>query len=108
MEVKYSNLYDNIAIFSPANILLCYVNKKKISFYIKKNLVDKIDDQNYRLTFTPKGLGTINEGQFAQTPSKRINQCVVSGTTINLTLHHVVPTYVRRHFPLEEKSNFQF
>ena len=101
-------LYGNIGVYSPDGIFMFHANKRKLNFYIKTNLVEKIGDKKYQLTFVPGGVGNGNKGETFAIP--RENRCVVTGITDYqvLTRHHIVPLVFRKHFPLEEKRNFQW
>ena len=91
--------YDNFKIFHPDGTLMCFCSKKKASWYLKNGLAVKESESHIRLTFTPKGYGDPE-----QILVGRKNCCVVTGDTINLTKHHVVPTQFRQHFDTSYKD----
>jgi hypothetical protein len=91
--------YGNYEVYHPTGKLMFFCNKKKFNWYIKKGLADKISEKSIRLTFVPNGFG---EDPEYLTP--RENICVITGSTDNLTKHHVVPTQYRQHFPMKYKS----
>lgn len=98
--------YGNIAVYSPDDILMFYTNTGKLRFYIKNDLIEKIEENKYRLKFTPNGLGYAKN---LDCLIPRENRCVVSGDKDlrKLSRHHIVPTFFRKHFPIEFKSSFQ-
>lgn len=110
--VSDNRAYGNIAVYSPDDILMFYTNQNKLKFYLKNDLAEKIDENKYRLKFIPNGLGYSAEnnefgGHDCLVP--RENKCVVSGEE-NIKLlskHHIVPSFFRKHFPVEFKSCFQ-
>ena len=85
--------------------LLFLSSIKKLNFYKKKGLVKHIKDDEYTILFTPHVLCSDKN---PETLIPRKNCCVVTGGTKNLTRHHIVPSFFRRHFPEELKLNFQF
>lgn len=97
------NLYGNITVLSPDNIFMFRANEKKLEFYVKNNLAERINDVTYRLTFVPKGLG---HGDETLSPPRK-NICVVSGTSEELTRHHIVPRFFRRLLPERYKHSYK-
>jgi hypothetical protein len=103
--------YDNIEFYAPTGELMFFSSQSRLDFYLSKDLVEKIGNKKYQLKFEPKGLGYSDEysswNSFCLEP--RANRCVVSGETdyTKLTKHHIVPTYFRKHFPIEHKISFQ-
>lgn len=99
-------LYGNIAVYSPDDVFMFYANDRKMVFYIKNDLVEKIGEKAYRLKFVPKGLGN-SAGRGEKIGYPRENRCVVTGNIENLTKHHIVPRFFRVFLPEKFKSNFQ-
>lgn len=95
-------VYGNFQVLSPDNILMFRCDKKKINWYLKRNLAEYVDEFTIRLNFKPNGLGNHNK-EFGL--SKMKNHCVVCNTQSYLTRHHVVPFCYRKYFPLELKSH---
>jgi len=93
--------YQNYAIYSPDDVLMAYVKRKNVEWYIKRDLADWISEKAIRLKFAPKGLGN-HKDLYAL--GHKENRCVVCGTEHNLTRHHVIPTLYKKHFPLEFKE----
>lgn len=99
-----NNLCDNCRIYSPDNVLMCFVSKKRVNWYVAKGLAEVIQDEfNFstaiRLKFNPKGFGhaLVNGNECMLSPKKNI--CVVCGSPNAITKHHVVPSRYRKYFP---------
>ncbi len=92
--------YGNYEVFHPKGHLMFRCDLKKINWYLDRNLAIRMSDNAIKLTFEPKGNG---EEDFFLKDSRK-NHCVVSGSTIDLTKHHVVPSQFRTYFPLKYKS----
>lgn len=94
-----SNAYGNIEIYSPGNDLMFITNQKKLNFYLKKELAEKIGDKKYRLLFEPKGIGHGERNKELLT--QRANQCCCCGNKdlLTMTRHHIVPTRFRKFLP---------
>ena len=106
--LKNNKLYDNCSVYSPCGTLMFRCKKKRIKWYLDRNLAEIIeipgeDGLCAQLLFKPKGLGKYNDPYSLE---KAENKCVVCGTDEDLTKHHVIPTMYRKHFPLEYKSNY--
>jgi len=99
--------YQNYQILSPEGKLMFRTSKKRMDWYVSRNLAKIVDDQGLvaQLLFEPKGPGGINDPFYNQ---EMINQCVVCGTADDLTRHHLVPYTYRKHFPEELKSNTSY
>lgn len=98
-EALHSNAYDNCKVYHPNGKLMFYCSLKRLNWYLKNDLAEKLDDTSIKLTFTPKG-----EGEPDHLLHPRESKCVVCGTEDNLTKHHVVPYQYRKLFPLEYKD----
>jgi hypothetical protein len=103
-----NNLYGNIAVYSPDMDFMFYCNQRKLNFYIKNNLIKEIGEDKFQLTFKPSGLGHSDTDSLCGfgIKSKRENMCVVTGKTNNLTKHHIVPTFFRKHLPTKYKCSY--
>jgi hypothetical protein len=91
--------YSNILIVAPDGQPLGSIGEKKMQFYVKGNLVDKVDPilgftEVYRLKFEPEGR-TIHTHHI----EPRENKCVVTGEEEDLSLHHVVPYFIKKRLP---------
>lgn len=94
-------MYDNIRMLSEDGRLLSYIDKKRMSFYLRKDLATQIDESTIRLKFKHRAEGTISFFK-----DKLSNNCVVCGISENLTRHHVVPYRFRKHMSeLYKNSN---
>lgn len=98
-------LYGNCEVYSMHNKLMFRCNLRKINWYMKRGLAEKINDDplSIRLNFEANGTGEPED----VLKIKRENQCVVCGQTDidKLTKHHIVPYEFRKHFPEHYKSN---
>lgn len=100
-----SRAYGDIAIYSPDDKLMFRTNEHRLEFYLKKDLVEKIDEKKYKLRFEPKGNGYGDRNKELLEP--RENKCVRCGDEdlLVLTRHHVVPSRFRKYLPHNIKSN---
>lgn len=101
---KKENLYFNGAMEAPDGTLLARVSKKVLDWYLTRNLAVKMSENPLviRLNFQPKGVADRVKNLLCEMS----NQCVVCGSSNQLTKHHVVPRSFRIHFPSEIKSHF--
>ncbi len=113
-EAKKTAVYHNNRVYHPTALspdgvspkLMFMTNRKKINFYLNNNLANVINERpdgtvDIILTFIPKGLGCNSEFDLAE----KSNVCVISGDSIDLTQHHVVPSMYGKFFPWERKQN---
>ena len=56
-EALHSNAYDNCKVYHPNGKLMFYCSLKRLNWYLKNDLAEKLDDTSIKLTFTPKGEG---------------------------------------------------
>lgn len=107
------NLARNNELFSPDDILLAVLPEKKLKFYIKKNLVEKISDNKYRLKFTPKGYGCNDDNYKLSDDEKKFfgklieHKCSVCESTSKIELHHIIPHAYRKELSDEMKDNIR-
>lgn len=110
---KYSTqneIYEHCGIEAPDGELLCYCDRRKADWYIKKKLAEVKTFTPFivKLKFEPNGRKNRTEedirGDAYYTCTKQ-NICVVCGSTSNLIRYHIVPIQYRRHFPNELKSH---
>jgi hypothetical protein len=98
-------IYDNCKVLNPNGDLMFRCLKKKINWYLKRNLAVVIDNDplTIQLNFVPKGKGELNESLL----HVRENKCVVCGDIKleNLTKHHLIPYEFRKHFPIKMKEH---
>jgi exonuclease 3'-5' domain-containing protein 2 len=101
-----TDIYENFTILHPNGERMCYCDKKKINWYLKKNLAKQIDEKTIQLLFEPKGIGDLHLSKAYE--NNKQNLCVVCGCEDNLTKHHIVPYQYRKHFPEAFKSHNHF
>jgi hypothetical protein len=95
-------LYDNHKLLSPEGRLLALIDTKRAKWYVRKGLATfEPDSLAVRLKFCPTN-SVDEKDDFNLIP--RRNQCVVCGTTEDLTRHHVIPQSFRKYFDLKFKS----
>jgi 5-methylcytosine-specific restriction endonuclease McrA len=103
--IKSSTYYSNVLIISKEGKALSTVSDKRANWYLKNNLAHVVTPpEGYpkaiQLTFEPN---PCKDPQiFELTVSK--DECVLCGKKTHLTLHHVIPYVLRRHFPVEHKA----
>lgn len=95
-------LYDNIKLLSPSGKVVALIDKKTANWYVKHKLGLQSDGNSITLLFEPRNRSRVDD-PFYLTP--RENKCVVCGTSEDLTRHHVVPRFFRRHFPIRLKAS---
>jgi hypothetical protein len=104
LQESQSNIYDSYEIQDPRGKLLFLCDKKKIKWYVKKDLVDHVGGKTYKLKFEPKGPGNTNPFFLERLP----NQCVVCGVKERLSKHHIVPYQYRKVLPDDYKNSNHF
>jgi hypothetical protein len=95
--------FSNTTILGPDGHFMAYVSEKKARFYLARNLatMEQPEPLVIKLCFQPKGPGHKNDA-FEET--KRVNQCVICGTTHNLVCYSIVPRMYREHMPKNMQS----
>lgn len=95
--------YDNSIMLSCEGEPMTTISDDKVEWYLVRGLATRVSYPGYakaiRLTFKAKA----NSNDAADL-IKMENRCVVCGTDQSLSLHHVLPYSVKRHYPLEEKQ----
>lgn len=97
-------MYDSFEVQDPRGKILFLCDKKKIRWYIKKNLVTKITDTTFRMINEPKGPGNVNPYFLERLESR----CVVCGVKEKLSKHHIVPYQYRKVLPDDYKNSNHF
>jgi hypothetical protein len=97
--------YANILLLSNTGEKLSTIGGKRADWYVEKNLAVELPPfEGYsrvlQLKFTPKN----NLGNEFSLLVKH-NQCVICGSPSELSLHHVIPYCIKRHFPSEKKEH---
>ncbi|KAN0031427.1 hypothetical protein ACTFIV_005291 [Dictyostelium citrinum] len=97
-------LYDNCLMYSPDDVLLCSISKKKVEWYVSRQLADIIKDEplSIKLKFQPHGEGHSGDDYYL---AHKENICVVCGSTHKILRHSVVPHCYRQYLPEEIKSH---
>lgn len=99
--------YDNNLLVAKDGKPLATVGDDRIEWYVSRNLATLIPwpDAHYKqvaqLNFVHAGKDDARPGDLI----RMANQCVVCGSTETLSLHHVTPYSVKRHYPLADKAN---
>jgi len=96
------DLSDNWDVHHPNGTHMYTTSKRKVDWYLQRDLAEIIAPNKVRLKFIPKGEGFKEHEIFGKLP--RINRCVVCGEEHNLQRHHVVPYHYRKFMPLKYKS----
>ena len=96
------DLSDNWDVHHPNGLHMYTTCKRKVDWYLGRDLAIIIAPKKIQLTFTPKGEGFKEHEVFGKSP--RVNKCVVCGEEKGLQRHHVVPYHYRKFMPLIYKS----
>jgi hypothetical protein len=106
-ENSNKNRNRNCKVYHPDGKLMFVNSEKKAKWYIEKTgaIILKEEDgriKEIQLTFEPKGTGFEEDDSFGL--SIQEFKCVVTGSSENLTRHHIIPYSYRKHMPIEYKS----
>jgi len=95
---RKGNLYEHCRLLNQEGQILANCNRKKIQWYLDRNLGTIVKQQplTLRLNFVANGPGHRGDKFYLE---KRENVCVGCGSSNNLHRYHVVPLYYRKHFP---------
>lgn len=102
------NLYGNCIMLSPDGFVMCRCNEKKAIWYISRGLAKFLfhDPLVFQLIFTPKSTGNHGDTKYNQFYlSSKQNICCVCGKKKDLTKHHCVPRFYRKHLPDNIKNH---
>ncbi|KAJ2457433.1 hypothetical protein GGF42_002678 [Coemansia sp. RSA 2424] len=105
MQARAKAVYENCAVLDIAGNLLFKASRKRLDWYLSRDLATVVDDQTIQLNFANRGTGRSTEPFYLQDMQ---NVCVVCGTTSGLTMHHVVPHQYRQHMGTAIKSRSSF
>lgn len=105
--VRKTALYENCRIQAPDGQVLCTCNKKKLAWYVERELADVVEMRDgepfaVRLRFEPSGRGAYDDDFYL---GEKENCCCVCGSKNQYLRHHVVPHSYRQHFPETMKSH---
>ncbi|GMH33336.1 hypothetical protein BSKO_01170 [Bryopsis sp. KO-2023] len=101
-----SKVYDNCMMLSVDGDLLCYCDRRRLDWYLKKGLANKISDEPYtiQLLFQHRLTDELNGAHDFYIQSRK-NRCVSCGEEGHYLRYKVVPACYRRHFPVHLKSH---
>ncbi|ORX88086.1 hypothetical protein BCR32DRAFT_288839 [Anaeromyces robustus] len=107
INAKKKPIYENCSVYTIDNLLLFRCNRKKINWYLSKDLADIIEakpgeDFAIRLKFVARGK---SHSDTLWGTEDRANQCCVCGSEDHLNLHHVFPYVYRKWCPEIVKSH---
>lgn len=111
-QVLVGEYYSNILLVSQKNVPLTTVSEDRAEWYVSRDLAEILSDEEkakfppvyskiVRLKFKAK-LEDKTDPFYQQIVE---TQCVVCGSRKGLTLHHVVPSCIRKWFPDEHKNH---
>ncbi|KAJ6686902.1 POLYMYOSITIS/SCLERODERMA AUTOANTIGEN-RELATED [Salix purpurea] len=100
-----SPVYHNCRIYANDGRLLCYCDKRKLEWYLRRDLAKLVDDDALAimLLFEPKGRPE-DEGNDFYIQSKK-NICVGCGEGSHYLRYRIIPSCYRMHFPEHLKSH---
>ncbi|MED6147617.1 hypothetical protein PIB30_045531 [Stylosanthes scabra] len=98
-------VYHNCRIFANDGRLLCYCDRKKLEWYLSRDLAKLVDEDPpaIMLLFEPKGRPEDEDNDF-YIQSKR-NICVGCGEGSHYLRYRIIPSCYRMHFPEHLKSH---
>ncbi|KAJ2879463.1 hypothetical protein FB639_003082, partial [Coemansia asiatica] len=88
MLPRAKTIYENCSVLDVSGNLLFRAGRKKLDWYLSRDLAREIDETTIQLTFQNKGDGRSKEPFYLQ---EMRNACVVCNSIDSLTMHHVVP-----------------
>ncbi|KAF8409569.1 hypothetical protein HHK36_005647 [Tetracentron sinense] len=100
-----SPVYHNCRIYASDGRLLCYCDRRKLEWYIRRDLAKLVDNDPpaIMLLFEPKGRPE-DEGNDFYIQSKK-NICVGCGERNHYLRYRIIPSCYRMHFPEHLKSH---
>lgn len=100
-----SPVYHNCRIYANDGRLLCYCDRKKLEWYLTRDLAKLVEDNPpaIMLLFEPKGRPE-DEGNDFYIQSKK-NICVSCGEGNHYLRYRIIPSCYRIHFPEQLKSH---
>ncbi|XP_024451575.1 protein RRP6-like 3 isoform X5 [Populus trichocarpa] len=100
-----SPVYHNCRIYANDGRLLCYCDRRKLEWYLRRDLAKLVDDDALAITllFEPKGRPE-DEGNDFYIQSKK-NICVGCGEGSHYLRYRIIPSCYRMHFPEHLKSH---
>lgn len=100
-----SPVYHNCKIYASDGRLLCYCDRKKLEWYIQRDLAKIVEDDPpaIMLLFEPKGRPEDEDNDFYVQSKKNI--CVGCGERNHYLRYRIIPSCYRMHFPEHLKSH---
>ncbi|KAF7015520.1 hypothetical protein CFC21_029346 [Triticum aestivum] len=100
-----SPVYHNCRIYASDGRLLCYCDRKKLEWYIQRDLAKLVEDNppGIMLLFEPKGRPEDEDNEFYIQSKKNI--CVGCGEKSHYIRYRIIPSCYRMHFPEHLKSH---
>lgn len=100
-----SPVYHNCRIYANDGRLLCYCDRRKLEWYLRRELAELVADDPpaIKLLFEPKGRPE-DEGNDFYIQSKK-NICVGCGEGNHYLRYRIIPSCYRIHFPEHLKSH---
>ncbi|CAL5083207.1 unnamed protein product [Urochloa decumbens] len=100
-----SPVYHNCRIYASDGRLLCYCDRRKLEWYVQRNLAKLIEDSPpaIMLLFEPKGRPEDEDNEFYIQSKKNI--CVGCGEKSHYIRYRIIPSCYRMHFPEHLKSH---
>lgn len=100
-----SPAYHNCRIYADDGRLLCYCDRRKLEWYLRRDLAKLVDDDPLAvmLLFEPKGGPEDDDNDFYVQSKKNI--CVGCGEENHYLRYRVIPSCYRVHFPEHLKSH---
>lgn len=101
-----TKVYENCTILSQEGELLCYCDRRRLDWYVRKKIavVESFEPYTIRLLFQHQMTDTLN-GTHEFYAQSRVNRCVSCGEEDHYLRYKVVPACYRRNFPVELKSH---
>ncbi|XP_019453784.1 PREDICTED: protein RRP6-like 3 isoform X1 [Lupinus angustifolius] len=100
-----SPVYHNCRIFANDGRLLCYCDRKKLEWYVSRDLAKVVEEDPPAITllFEPKGRPEDEDNDFYIQSKK--NMCVGCGEGNHYLRYRIIPSCYRVHFPEHLKSH---
>ncbi|OMO93706.1 hypothetical protein CCACVL1_06374 [Corchorus capsularis] len=100
-----SPVYHNCRIYANDGRLLCYCDRRKLEWYLRRDLAKLVEDDPpaIMLLFEPKGRPEDEDNDFYIQSKKNI--CVSCGEGNHYLRYRIIPSCYRVHFPEHLKSH---
>ncbi|XP_064962122.1 protein RRP6-like 3 isoform X3 [Musa acuminata AAA Group] len=100
-----SPVYHNCRIYASDGRLLCYCDRRKLEWYVQRDLARIVEDDPpaIMLLFEPKGRPEDEDNEFYIQSKK--NMCVGCGEKSHYIRYRIIPSCYRMHFPEHLKSH---